>query len=428
MPQISDAELTRLKNAVSELSTLNQIANAINVTMSVDQITSNIVEHCRRRVKATQGAIFLLDNQDDKSERFKTFVRETSMRDGEIPFHLNQSLQGWMVKNKSILLTNDPDNDTRLRGVNFAAIGLKSLVAAPMLSRSGLIGLLIMFNSSREEQFNDADSRFLGIVGTQVSKVIENAKLFEREQVLATIEKEINIAKDIQAGFLPKESVKNDNYEVFGFNIPAKHVGGDYYDFIQLDEHKVFLSLGDISGKGLPAALVMSNAQAVVRSQFNGSTTVDLPALGSCLNKLICQFTSTERYITATFGVYDSSSRKFSYVNAGHLPPGVVRKDGRADTPSEADLVIGIMPGVQYNVHEVTVEKGELLYLYTDGVTEANNPAMEMFGEERFEDLLTKNAGVNAEEGCEIVRNSVESFRDGAEQSDDITVLALRAK
>ncbi|MEE8578272.1 MAG: GAF domain-containing protein, partial [candidate division Zixibacteria bacterium] len=157
MPEISEQELSRLKQAVEELTTLNQIAGAINVSMSIDKITSTIVERCRKRLNASQGAIFLLDSENSEQDRFKTFVRETGPTDGEIPFHLNNSLLGWMVKNKSILLANDPDNDDRLRGVDFAKLGLNSLIATPLLSRGGLQGLLVLFNKNNSDGFSSRD-------------------------------------------------------------------------------------------------------------------------------------------------------------------------------------------------------------------------------------------------------------------------------
>ncbi|MBU0982619.1 MAG: SpoIIE family protein phosphatase [candidate division Zixibacteria bacterium] len=425
MPQISDIELSRLKGAVDELATLNQIASAINVTMSVDDITATIVDHCRRRVKAEQGAIFLLENDTQNADRFKTFVRRVDKTEGLIPFHLNQSLQGWMVKNRAPLKANDPDHDDRLRGVNFAALGMHSLVAAPLMARSGLIGLLTLFNKQAEGGFTDFDQRFLGIVGTQVAKVIENARLFEQQQRLAEMEKEMKIAQSIQAGFLPRENLETDKVRVLGFNVPAREVGGDYFDIIPLNDDDVFLSLGDISGKGLPAALLMSNAQAVLRSRLHGTVAPDLPVLADCLNQLIYHFTAPDQYITGTFGIYNSTSATYSYINAGHLPPLIVRGDGTIEKPATADLIFGVMPGAPFHTLTVELRPGDRMYLYTDGVTEANNPAGDMFGDDRWDELARSCRTLSATESCKAVQTAIREFRGAAAQSDDVTVLLL---
>jgi len=425
MPEVSERELERLKRAVEELTTLNRIVSSINVSMSVDKISSTIVDHCRKRVNASQGAIFLMDEEENKEDRFKTFVREISKTEGQIPFHLNNSLQGWMIKNKSILISNDPDNDDRLRGVNFAEIGINSLLAAPLLIRRGLIGLLVLFNKDDEDGFDELDKRFLGIVGTQVTKVIEDARLFEKETKLKQLAKDMSLAKTIQEGFLPNDNITDDNCEIYGFNIPAQEVGGDYYDMIQISDERIFISLGDISGKGIPAALLTGNAQSVLRSQLHRSMEADLPALGDCLNNLICHFTSPEQYITAIFGVLDNSSSTLSYINAGHLPPIILRKDGSVEAPTNSDLVIGVLPNVDYQVHEIKLQPGESVYLYTDGVTEAMNEANEQYGEERLLEFLAKRNGSSIRQVCDEIQADLIEYRGKAEQSDDVTILAL---
>ena len=425
MPEISDAELARMKQSLEELSTLNRIASAINVSMSVDEITKTIVDHCCKRVKAEQGAIFLLEQEDTPEERFKTFVRDIGA-EGQIPIHLNLTLQGWMLKHRSILLSNDPDNDDRIRGSNFKKIGLQNILAAPLLSRKGLIGVLSLFNKSTEDGFTPPDQRFLGIVGTQVAKVIENARLFEREKELAEVEKEMGVARSIQKGFLPQENISTDKFEVVGFNDSAKAVGGDYYDIIQIDENRVFFSLGDVSGKGLPAALLTGNAQAVTRSQLYGSTTPELPDLAARLNRLICHFTKPDQYITGVIGILDHSIGKISYINAGHLPPYIYRNGGTVDAPSEADLVIGVLPDVQFTSLETKLEKGESFWLYTDGVTEAFNEAEEQFGEERFLELLRAHGSKPTTELCEVIDQELNNYRGKARQSDEITLLAIK--
>ncbi len=160
MPQISQRELDRLKHALNELTTLNKIANTISVTMSVEKITTAIVNECCRRNKAAQGAIFLVQEQDDIADRFETLVRMKTFVRGmtdsdQLPFHLHVGLLGWMHKNKAVLVSNDPANDDRLKGLDFAAIGLLSLIAAPLLSRKGFLGLLDLFKKEDEGEFND---------------------------------------------------------------------------------------------------------------------------------------------------------------------------------------------------------------------------------------------------------------------------------
>ena len=425
MPQISDQELSRMKQSLDELATLNRIASAINVSMSVDKITKTIVDHCCKRVNASQGAIFLLQDTEQSAEDFKTFVRDTSDAAGGIPFHLNQSLQGWMIKNKSIFLSNNPRTDERIRGVDYDKIGLHSILAAPLLSRKGLIGILVLFNKTDGNGFEDRDKRFIGIVGTQVSKVIENAQLFEREQKLAEFEKELGVARNIQKGFLPSSNAVTESFSIVGFSNAAKAVGGDYYDIIELDDTHTFFSLGDVSGKGLPAALLTGNAQAVVRSQLLSGKHVDLSVLADCLNRLIAHFTSPDQYITAVFGIYNHVNGKVSFVNAGHLPPMVVRRNGTLEETGLGGLVIGVLPGTEFSVLETELQPEDALYIYTDGVTEAFNEQKEQYGEERLNAFFESHSSVPVDAVIDKLQREIKQHRGKAEQSDDITVLGI---
>jgi sigma-B regulation protein RsbU (phosphoserine phosphatase) len=431
MPDISDRQLYRLKGAVDELAALNDIANAINVTMSIDDITRSIVDRCLKRVSAAQGAIFLLDEkekEEDKEERFKTFVREIDPAAGQIPFHLNTSLTGWMIKNKAILVSNDPGSDERLRGVDFSNLGINSILAAPLLSRKGLLGLLVLFNKTSEEGFNDNDKRFVGIVGTQTSKVIENARLFEKELQLMAVTEETRVAHDIQQRLLPQENIAGSMLEIQGVSLPAKDVGGDFYDMYQIDDDQVFISLGDVSGKGIPAALLMASAQAALRSQCTNTSRIELTAVADSVNRLICQFTSPGQYITCLFGLFALTEGVFRFVNAGHLPPLIVRADGSIFEPEGANLVFGIVPDCEYTIHDATLGKGDTLVLYTDGVTEAFNESQEEFGERRFKEFLPQHGQKSADDIGKLILTELETFRGEADQSDDTTMLILKVK
>ncbi len=426
MPTISDAEWARMKNAVEELTALNQIASAINVSMSVEKITQITVDHCLRRVKAEQGAVYLLSDKDktDEQEQFKTFVREMKPSQESLPFHVNMALSGWMIKNKSILLSNNPDEHDGLKAVNFAKLGIRSILAVPLLSKGGLMGLMAVFNKSDADGFTDTDKRFLGILGVQTAKIIENARLMEKELQLKAIEKEVNVAKDIQRGFLPKDLVKTSYGEFFGFNDAARGVGGDLYDIQTLDDHRIFFSLGDVSGKGIPAALLMSNAQAVVRSQLTELGTASLlTAVVHGLNKLIFEFTEPGRYLTAVFCIYDSKTRTLEYINAGHLNPYRVKPDGTIEEQLHGDIPVGVMPEFPFTVRTLTVEPNDLIVLYTDGVTECMNTKDELYDIPRFLEFLGKQYMNPPTVIADGIRAELAAFRGTAEQSDDITVL-----
>jgi len=424
MPNNFDQKPDPNQQALNELVILNKIASAINALMSVKDITRKIVDNCLTHVKASHGSVFLLDEKED----FATFIREFSTSEQKVEFHLSNLLSAWMIKNKTMFICNDPENDPNLKNLKLSEVGIKSILSAPLMSTRGLIGTLILFNKKDGKQFDNSDKRFLGIVGSQTSKVIENAKLHEQEKKLLAIQEELKLAHSIQKGFLPQQGISSEAYDVCGVNIPAKEVGGDYFDIVKLNEDRIFMSLGDVSGKGMPAALLMANAQAVLRSQLSDSKQISLKEMARSLNHLICQFSGPEQYITTVFGQYYSPSRKYHFVNAGHPPPLIIRENGMVDSPEKSDLIIGYIPDFEYMVHEVTLGIGDFVFLYSDGVTETFDDTDDEFGEKRLERLLSEIRDKPVSEICKTVLDSLSKFRKNKPQPDDITIAILKAK
>lgn len=426
MPSISEQDLNRLRANLEELSALNEIAVAINLSMSVEYITRIILDKCLLRIPASQGAVFLLEDANGDVPMFHTFLREISASADTPPLHLNWTLLGWIIKNKQILAINDTAIDARFQGIDFKGIGINSVLAAPLIAQSGLIGALVLFNKKAVEGFSAEEKRFLGIVGSQTAKVIENARLFEKERKLQALEEEMKVARSIQKYYLPRSNLRTEHWEILGYNQPAKAVGGDYYDMFRISDREVVLSIGDVAGKGIPAALLASEAQAVIRSLLQHNPKTTLPELTRSLNKLFVEMTSPEQYITAFMAVYDSHAGILSYVNAGHNPPLLMRGDGRIRTLEGSNLVIGALGDVDYSLQQQKLDSGDTLVLYTDGITENLNPLEEEYGEGRLRELLSRQIGSPLETIRDELIAELTAFRKDASQPDDITFLALR--
>ncbi len=428
MADMAERELERLRSAVSELSSLNEIASAINSSMSVDNITSIIVDKCLKHTSASQGAIFLLEEKQPEVEgsQFKTFVRKMQDSREDIPFHLNMSLAGWMLKNKRILVINKEDREHQLSGLDFEKLGIRSIVASPLLSKNGLIGVLAIFNKRGEEGFTPNDQRFLGIVGTQCAQALEGARLYVQERKLIAINEELGIAKSIQEGFLPKPELIQGIEHCYGMNVPAKEIGGDFFDIVDRDNDEVFLSIGDVVGKGVPAALLMANTQAVLRSHLHNKTKLDLSDLAGNLNHLVCQFTNPGQFITGLFGVLDNKNKEFRFVNAGHHMPLIANNGNIIKQTMEPDLVFGVMHGIEFKLNEIEVPENSTMLLYTDGVSEAHNESEEQFGDDRIDKLLLESADKPADKICEQFLAELNIFKGKADQADDITIVVAK--
>jgi sigma-B regulation protein RsbU (phosphoserine phosphatase) len=421
-------EMERLSNAVSELSSLNEISSAINSSMAVEKISAIIVDKCIKHTNAAQGVIFLLEEklEPEGPEQFKTFVRKMYDSRDDIPFHMHMSLAGYMIKNKQLLVVNSTEKENPLTGLNFQKLGIESVLAAPLLAQNGLIGVLALFNKREPDGFTTSDKRFLGIVGTQCAQVVEGARLYAQERKLIAIRGELEIARTIQQGFLPKTNLMPDFNACYGVNIPAKEIGGDFFDIVPYGPDEFFISIGDVVGKGVPAALLMANTQAVLRSQLRSSHHNDFSLLAGNLNHLVCEFTSPGQFITGLFGSFNNTKREFKFVSAGHPIPFVATSGRLVPQTFESDIVFGVMPDIQFCQHTMSLPENSTMLLYTDGISEAENERGEQFGEKRTAELLCSVSALSAREICEKFVKTISEFSGSTPQSDDLTVVVAK--
>jgi len=423
MPTISEDDLNRLRGSVDELSALNKIALAVNSTIPVQEITQTILNHCLQRVRASQGAVFLLDNEVSNAV---TFERAAIDAKSGLPIHLNESLKGWIAANKQILLMNQPDQDARFSGIDFAKHGIRSILAAPLVSRRGLIGVLALFNKQSPDGFSNDDQRFLGIVGTQTGKVIENAQLLDRERQLQALEEEMRVARTIQMNYLPRGELITRQVWVGGLSEPAREVGGDFYDMFEIDDRRIFLSIGDVAGKGMPAALMASGCQAVIRALVRRDQNMSLEHLAQALNRQLLETSRPGQFVTLFLAIYDTGTRMLSYVNAGHVPPAVFTSADRHSRLTIGGPLIGVIPESAYEVGEHKLDSGETLFMCSDGVTENHNADDSQYGEDRLCEFLSSRRGKQPDEIKTDLLRALTEFRRGSPQSDDITFLLLR--
>lgn len=413
----------RLRRAVEELSVLNEIAVAINSSLSLDHILESIVQKCTKHLKVEQVAVLLLDEKIEEKP-FQTMVRGWDTSPGTLPYRLDTQLTGWMLKHKTALLINDFEKDSRFKTFANESLELSSLLSVPLLSRNRMIGLITVFNKKQGDGFSKDDQRLLSIIGSQSSQVIENARLLIEEQELLKVQQELRLAYDIQSNLLPEKAPEIEGYDIYGQSIPAKDVGGDYFDFIPIDEQRLAFCVADISGKGIPAALLMSNLQATVRGQ-----TMAKASVAECLrrsNTMLVHNTPAEKFSTFFYAILDSESHHVYYGNAGHNFPFLFQAGKEPRQLEEGDIVLGIMETDSYEEHVFTMEPGEILALYSDGITEAINKEEEEFGEAELAALIDDNKNASARELTEKIIDAVRLHASDCVQYDDMTVVIIK--
>jgi PAS domain S-box-containing protein len=253
---------------------------------------------------------------------------------------------------------------------------------------------------------------------------VENTRLLEEERKLLLLREELRLASEIQQKLLPKSSPDIPGYDMTAVNIAAKEVGGDYFDFIEASDNNLIFCLGDVSGKGMPASLIMSNLQSNLHTQ----ALLNLPVKESVknANKIIHANTDSTKFITLFYGILDFKKHIITYCNAGHDRPVFLRDGALKKDLSVGGIPIGCMPDFEYKEEKIPLERGSVLVLYSDGITEAMNQKEEEFGLERLTEILYKNRYNPSEEISKIVLEQIADFCGETEQMDDITLLVLK--
>ncbi|HQI41129.1 MAG: hypothetical protein B6D44_08800 [Ignavibacteriales bacterium UTCHB2] len=415
-------ENLRLKSAVEELSILNDIATAVASTQSLDQITNLIVKKCVKHLKSEQGSIQLVDEKDFVNP-FHTMIRvQDSQRDIQ-PMRFNQQISNLILSNKKPILINEFHHDEKIFLQNSAEIKIRSLLSVPMIIKGKMIGILSLFNKESESGFTETDQRLLSIIATQSANVIENSRLFEEEKKLMQIQQEIQVASEIQKNLLPKEIPSIEGYDIYAVNIPAREVGGDYYDFIKISETKTAIALGDVSGKGLPASMLMANLQATLRGQL-----LFCNCAKDCIkraNYMLYKSTDTSKFVTLFFGILDTENHTLTYCNAGHNEPVFLQRD-KKNKLDKGGMLLSVFEQIEYEEEEILFSKGSTLVVFSDGITEAMNKSNEEFGEERLYNLIERRVALSSQQLAMEILSDVKNYSAGVPQFDDITLMIIK--
>jgi sigma-B regulation protein RsbU (phosphoserine phosphatase) len=360
----------------------------------------------------------------DKDEMVPTgtLVFEKDAASNDEHYHLNRNVLGFMCHEKRALLVNDPRDDPRFRGIKVAD-GIRNFLCVPLMVGAELIGVLSAYNKI-DDDFHEDDQRILAIIATQSAQVLEKARLDKEEITNQRMREDMRLAEMIQEGLLPKGAPNIPGYDVAGASMAAGHVGGDYFDFIPLRDNRWAFALGDVSGKGVPAALLMANLQATLRSQVLQDTSCH-QCLSNC-NQLLYLSTTHDRFATLFYGRLDVRSNVLTYCNAGHERPFHLTHDGQTHRLTAGGLAVGILEEFSYEDDIVILQPGDLLVIFSDGVTDMINAQDEAFGEKRLEAILTASRNLPAQAMVDLIIAEVQKHAADEPAFDDVTVMVIK--
>jgi phosphoserine phosphatase RsbU/P len=418
-----EEENKRLRNAIAELSIINDIATTINSTQPVEQIVDIIVRKCVKHLNVEQGAIMLL-NEEDKEKPLHTMIREQQSSLDLLPYRFDAQLTGWMLKNQEPLLVNNLKEDVRFKDLVDKTTPIESFLSVPLRVKNKMQGILSVFNKRSSEKFSSNDQKLLSIIASQSSQIIENARLLEEERNLRVMQEEMHVAKQTQINLLPKDFPDISGYQIAARTIPAKEVGGDSYDLIHIDDKHFAFCLGDVSGKGMPAAMLMSNLQATLRSHTkSGNLCKDIITNS---NNLLYNSTEPSKFATLFYGILNPQSNEIVFCNAGHNNPFLFSADGNVKELQTGGLILGCLPDSEYEEERVSINRNDLIVIFSDGISEAMNENEEEYGEERLQKLISINLNDSPENVIENILSDVRMFVGKAPQWDDMTLMIIK--
>jgi sigma-B regulation protein RsbU (phosphoserine phosphatase) len=400
-----------LDEKIQELRTLFELSKEFNAIFDRDKLLKLFTFTLMGQVGASRYAVCLRDGETVSS-------RIDTHRLSEFKHVLFENIT-------SPVLVSDLQRKKVLLDLR-AACQEQSIVALiPLQVQNEVKGMLCVGERLRGGNYSDSDLEFIYSLGNLAIISLENTRLFYEAVEKQKMENELNIAREIQKGLLPRSLPAIPGLDLAALNISSKQVGGDYYDVVVLENGTCVIAIGDVSGKGTPASLLMANVQATIRTlvHFN----LPLSEMTSLVNRLICDNTGSDKFITFCWGIFDPKTRIFRYVNAGHNHPFVVRADRSIERMTEGGIILGVTKeAAPYKEGSVQLMTGDVVVMFTDGISEAMNVEGIDYTEERVEEFLRNIGPMTAQGVLDEVQNEIARYTSGAPQSDDITLVVMK--
>lgn len=402
---------TNLEHRNQLLKTMFEMSRDFSTLLSRKQILKMLSYHLMGQLMVNRFAVYLCDENNCLEPIINRFEINPEICDSKI---FNE------IK-KTLLLAN-PENESRKYFGNIIF-----QVISPMVIQGNVRGLLIIGKKMNGETYTDDNIQFIEALANTSIAALENERLFEQEIEKKRLESELGLALEIQNNLLPKEIPTLYNCDLAGTSIPSRLVGGDYYDFIKLNEKQLLIAIADVSGKGMPAALLMANVQASLRSL--APLNLSLIELLHRINLVVYQNTTADKFVTFFCGIFDCEKRCFNYINAGHNPPMLFRKSGEFIELREGGLILGFTDeSFPYSEGNVSLNKDDIILFYTDGITEAQNEIGEEFGEEKLKKVIAEHSSEPVQKIMNQIISEVNAHSNQTEQFDDITLIVAKVK
>ncbi|HEY2846420.1 MAG TPA: SpoIIE family protein phosphatase, partial [Pyrinomonadaceae bacterium] len=380
---------SQLQSRTDLLGLISKVGVALLSASSLDETLDQVASLVFEAVPAERVIIMLRDEEDAE----KMQVKVARMRGREAPLEevrLSSAIMKEVIENGKSVLTSDAQQDPRFASQTVVLQGIRSVLAVPLaVDERHVFGLVYADSPTHEVTFSTEHLDILTTLASVASIRVENASLLEARIERERMERELELATEIQQRFQPSAPPVVPGYEFQGISFSCYEIGGDYYDFIEREDGKMIVALGDVSGKGTAAALLMSSVHASIHAQTAAKRSLEETVHST--NEYLVENTPANRFVTMFIGELDPATGSLKYINAGHNPPIVARTNGTVEQLDSGGLPLGLMGFAEYESATITLAQGEAVIIYSDGVSEANNLNEDEFGMDRLKEVIRTN-------------------------------------
>ncbi len=417
---------------VDKLRMLLDITKTISRSLDLDEVLGLVMDTLDSLIPYDAAGIYLVkcsrpfpeweDGVDETCVFHTQAVRGYDIADlQELRLKMGEGLVGHVALSGKPFIS--PDVRKEPRYVN-ARARTRSEMVAPIISNDEVIGVFDLESDELNAYAND-DLEILNLLSSQVAIIIEKVMLHEQLIEKQRLQTQLEIARQVQLQLLPPKDPELEGFDISAYNFPTEEVSGDYYDWVRIYDDQIGIVIADVSGKGVPAALLMAFLRASLRAATHIGYAPHISM--SKVNYLLWESIERNQFVTGFYGTLDATNRTLAYSNAGHNPPFLLDVEGKAHFEKRGGVPLGMFRDTRYYEYYATIESGQMLVLYTDGVTEAMNPAGEEYGRDRLVDAARRGRHLSARELIDSIHGEVIDWTEGLGVTDDVTFFIVKA-
>lgn len=426
-----EANVTTELTVVDKLRMLLDITKKISRSFDVEEVLNLVMDTLGSLLPYDAAGIYIVerDNGLDNTKNHSSgralrteVVRGYNTEDlTDLHLKVGEGIIGYVAQTGEPVISPDVSDDTRY--IN-ARRETRSEMVAPIIANDEIVGVFDL-ESDRFNAYTEDDLQVLLLLTSQVAIIVEKAMLHEQLVEKKRLEAQLEIARQVQLTLLPARHPQLEGFDISAYNFSTEEVSGDYYDFVRIYEDQLGLVIADVSGKGVPAALLMAFLRASLRAAIHTGYAPNISM--AKVNYLLWESIENNQFVTAFYGVLDATNRTLAYTNAGHNPPLLMDKDGTGRFIERGGLPLGMFADARYYEYYLPIELGQTLVLYTDGATEAANGSGEEYGRERLEQAVRDARGQSARDLISFIYSDVLAWTEGRGVSDDVTFVVVKA-